>query len=302
MDVEALRLFAMVAREGGFTRAADKLRMPKSTVSRAVTRLEAELGQQLLFRSTRSLALTQAGEDLFQRCDQALITLESAFEAARTGAGLVEGLVRVTAPEDIGVIVVNPTVEELTRQFPRLRFELRYSEEFVDLVKEGFDFGVRIGKLPASALKSRKVGHTRFAFVASPEYLRRNPPIRSVADLAAHRALVFTPTAGSAQHPQWHGLDGGKAFTIPPQCVLLSNHARSLLELAIAGRGVSFLPDFVCAAAIADGSLARVLPQCASASFPVQVVYPGGKETSIRTRTLLDHLAARLSAVLQVGG
>ena len=153
MDLELCRIFVKVVQYNSFSKAAEVLKMPKSTVSRSITRLERETGTKLLVRSTRSLTVTQAGQEFYEASLGPIHQLEDAQKALVGKDSLLTGTVRMTAPEDLGTFVIAPAIAKLSSQYPSLRFELKYTDTIVDLVKEGFDLAVRIGRVKNSGLR-----------------------------------------------------------------------------------------------------------------------------------------------------
>ena len=172
MEIELIRIFVKVVQQSSFSRAAEILKVPKSTVSKAITRLEYETGAKLLLRTTRSLTLTAVGRAFYETCMGPIQTLEEAQKSLNGNESILTGLVRVTAPEDLGIEIIAPTIGELSRKHPLLNFELNYTDDIVDLIKEGFDIAIRIGKLPESSLKVKRIGEIQIIPVASPKYLK----------------------------------------------------------------------------------------------------------------------------------
>ncbi|RYZ66284.1 MAG: LysR family transcriptional regulator, partial [Proteobacteria bacterium] len=199
VELESTRVFVKVIESGSFTKAADLLRIPKSNVSRAVGRLESETGTKLITRTTRSLTLTAAGRAFYDSCRGPILTLEQARLSLDGRDSIVAGLVRVTAPEDLGNLVLAPTLAELSRKHPALSFQFQYTDQVVDLVREGYDLAIRLGKLRDSSMKAKKLGAIRLVLVASPKYLKDMPAISNPEHLMQHRCLTY---AGS-QSREW---------------------------------------------------------------------------------------------------
>src|SRR6266566_5612916 len=189
MELEPTRIFVKVVQQGSFSRAAELLKLPKSTVSRAVSRLETESGTKLLLRTTRSLTLTASGRAFYESCVGPIHALEDARKSLDGQDSIVVGTIRITAPEDFGTLVVSPAIGKLAKEHTGLVFEMHYTEKFVDLIKDGYDLAVRLGKLSPSRLKVRRFGEVAIIAVAAPEYLKQRPAIKKPQDLAMHDCM-----------------------------------------------------------------------------------------------------------------
>src|SRR5215213_5636241 len=186
MELDDLRSFVEVVESGGFGRAAARLGISKSMVSRRVARMEADLGTRLLSRTTRGIAPTEAGLDLKARGERILAELEDAREAVARHGGEIVGRLRLSVSLAFGVRHVAPVLAELAKQHPRLEMDVYYSDRIVDLIGERFDAAIRIGTLKESTLVARRIAPVRSVIVASPDYLARKGHPKSPSDLAAH--------------------------------------------------------------------------------------------------------------------
>ncbi|MCU0685624.1 MAG: LysR family transcriptional regulator [Polyangiaceae bacterium] len=196
MDLNRVAVFARVVEGNGFTAAAKALGLPKSSVSRAVTLLEAELGVRLLQRSTRKVSLTEAGSAFYERAARGLAGVEEAALAVADMQGALRGPIRMTSPADAGDRLLGPALARFLRRHPRVQVELVLTGRIVDLVAEGFDLALRAGHLRDGSLIARKVGDTAGGVFASPRYLSRHGEPARLDDLAAHRCVLFRPTRG----------------------------------------------------------------------------------------------------------
>ncbi|MCM2279490.1 MAG: LysR family transcriptional regulator [Oligoflexia bacterium] len=295
MELEPLRIFVKVIELGSFTRAAAVLNLPKSTVSRAVSRLEHQAHARLLLRTTRSLSLTAPGRAFYESCRDPIRALE---EARRTLDGVdarISGVVRLTAVDDLGVQVISPAMGRLISRHPELSFEFSFTDELVDLVREGFDLAIRVGKLNPSSFRARKLGEIALIPVAAPAYLARKPEIREPADLSEHDSLAFPGLA----LPRWTLCSGARTVSIPLRARALGNHMASLVELAANGAGVALVPAFLCKEKLESGELVRVLPRWSARGLPVSLVIPGAAEIPARIRLVAETLADELREVLR---
>ncbi|MDR3607637.1 MAG: LysR family transcriptional regulator [Oligoflexia bacterium] len=281
MELESTRIFVKVVQYGSFSRAASSLKMPVSSVSRAVSRLEREIGATLLQRTTRSLKLTASGQAFFDSSVGPIQLLEDARRSLQGTDSIVAGLVKITATEDLGKLAVTPALIALMRKHPALAFEFSYSDELVDLVSGGFDLAVRVGRLASSRFKAIKVGEIAIIAVASPPYLAANPEVRKPKDLAQHTLLGSTGSLGTDQHPR-----------------VIGNEMSTLVAIARHGAGIALVPQFVCDRDLKNGSLIRVLPGWSSARFPVFLVSVAKSEMPARVRIVADALTSSLKNVL----
>ncbi len=295
MGLEPTRIFVKVIQQGSFSRAAELLKLPKSSVSRAISRLEAEAGTKLLLRTTRSLTLTAAGRAFYESCAGAVQALEDARKSLDGQDSIVVGTVRLTAPEDFGVHVVSPVIGKLAKEHPGLVFELHYTDSVVDLVKGGYDLAIRIGKLNPSRLKAKRFGEVVLVAVAAPDYLKRRSAIKKPHDLVAHDCIMFTPRSPS---PNWTFRSAGKAVRVPIKPKLVANQMTSLVAMAVQGVGIAIVPMFLCKTELQSGQLVRVLTDWNGDSMPIAIVSPIGSSSSSRLKLISDKLAEAIEAAL----
>lgn len=295
MDIELVHLFVSVVKHGSFSRAADSLRLPKSTVSKAVSRLESETGTKLLVRTTRSQTLTAAGKAFYDSCVGPIQAIEDAQKSLAGNDSLIAGTIRITAPEDIGTEVIAPAVSVLLRKHPALNFELVYTDEVLDLVKDGIDLAVRIGSPRESGLKIKKMGEIRLMLVASPGYLKINPKIQKPQDLKDHVCLSLNVRPAGKL---WNLKSASGPAQVEIQPRLLSNQMSSLLKAALADGGVALVPTFFAKSLLESGELVRVLPKWTSHGMPVSMLSPLAFSSSARLRMTADHLTSTLQKAL----
>lgn len=295
MDLELIRIFVKVVQNNSFSRAAEILKLPKSTVSKAVTRLESETGTRLLVRTTRSLTLTAAGRAFHESCLGPIQLLEDARKSLDGRDSMLTGLIRLTAPEDLGAAIISPELARLAMAHPGLSFEMVYTDEIVDLVKDGFDLAVRIGPPRESRLKAKKVGEVELVTVAAPSYLKTAPRLREPGDLMNHlclglnhRVMLKTWTLKSKK--------GTVHASVNPR--LVCNQTSSLRQAALAGGGVALVPHYLCLGDIEAGTLDRVLPDWRSPGRQVSILSPISSTSSARLKITSEHLAGALSRAL----
>lgn len=295
MNVDLVRIFVKVVQNNSFTKAGEALKIPKSTISKAMTELETETGTKLLVRTTRSLTLTAAGKAFYDNCLGPIQAIEDAQKSLYGSDNLLVGNMRITAPEDLGTEVIAPAVGELTRKHQGLSFELLYTQDIVDLVRDGFDMAIRIGDLKESGLKVKKIGDVKLVLIASPEYLKEFGKITSPEDLKEHQCLAL---GGRVSHKSWalKSDKGSTKINVSPR--IASNQMSSILRAAISGAGIALVPSFLAHPHIQAGKIKRVLPHWTSHGLPVSMLSPLAFSASARLRMTSDHLFAHLQKAL----
>lgn len=291
MSLDLVRVFVKVVQSGSFSRAGLLLRLPKSTVSKSVARLEKDTGTKLLLRTTRSLTLTSAGRAFYESCLGPMSLIEEAQRSLQGQGSMLQGTLKITAAEDLGNEVIAPAVASLTRKHPGLRFELLFTDEVVDLVEQGFDLAVRIGNLKASGLKAKKIGDVVLVPVAAPAYLKKQPKIERPQDLLEHTCLSLYPRATSVE---WTFRSPREVVRVPVQPRMLANQMTSLLRSAIAGAGVAFVPSYLCRRELDSGKLERVLPAWCGDTFGVSLVSPLSISSAARLKLVGDFIVAEV--------
>lgn len=294
MNLDLCRIFVKVVQQGSFSKAADLLLVPKSTISKAVSRLERESGTKLLLRTTRSLSLTAAGRGFFDACLGPVQVLEDAQKSLQGGDSLLTGTVRITAPEDLGTFVLAPALAALTLRHPRLNFDLQYTDEVLDLVKDGFDLAVRIGRINESSFKIKRAGEVVLVAVASRKYLATQEKIRHPKDLEGKDCLSLSDQA----FRKWTMKSAKGTAHVPVNVRISSNQTSSLLNVARADGGIALVPKFLCEADLHSGALMRVLPEWSSPGMQVSMISPLATTSSVRLKMTADLLLSALQATL----
>jgi DNA-binding transcriptional LysR family regulator len=297
-QLEAMRVFVAISEAGSLSAAGRALGVPVAGVSRRLAALEAHLGARLLSRSTRRMALTEAGRRYLEACRRVVAEVAEADRSAGEESREPQGLLGVTAPVLFGRLHVLPVVVELLRAHPRLDVRLVLDDHNVDLIDAGLDVAVRIGALPDSALVATRVGSVRRISCASPAYLRaRGTPARP-EDLAAHDCVSFDAPAGSARgrwsYPSKRGL---RSVAVRSRLAVAS--AEAAVEAASAGLGITRVLSYQAQAAIAAGRLAPVLERFEPPALPVHLLHGEGRTPRPRLRAFLTLAAARLRAALR---
>jgi DNA-binding transcriptional LysR family regulator len=294
MDLNHVAVFVRVVELESFTAAANALGLPKSSVSRTVTRLEEELGVRLLQRTTRTLHLTDTGHAYYESARVALSGLEEAASAASNMSSEPRGIVRVTAPNDLGVLNLADIVVRFSRKFPLVHIELSLSSRFVDLVAEGFDLAVRAGKLTDSTLVARKIGSDSLGLFASAGYLKQHGRPKTFAEIARRDCVLFRGKNGKAD---WNltGPKGEETITVRGP---LSVDEIGFAQQAVGqGLGIGLLPiagATLVAAQRSAPSLVRILPEYAGGGAGLHVVSPPVRFQSAAVTAFRDFLIEEL--------
>ncbi len=294
MQLQALRYFAMVAATGSFAATARHFQVPASSVSRFVAALERELGQQLLYRNTRSVRLTEGGERYYLQLREILDALDVANEEAVGQDTEVRGLVRINAPVALGRLHIAALVGRLQGVHPGLDVELTLTDALIDPIQEGADITVRIGQLNDSALIGRTLAEQHYVVCASPAYLRRHGRPKTPEDLLAHRCLVYKGTAG-AQRWFFRRAPDEAPQVLQVRGPLSSNNAEVLVAAAKEGRGIVMFPTWLFDhACFSSRTLVRLLPGWIASEDAVlrriHLISPENRLRSRKVRVVLDFL------------
>jgi DNA-binding transcriptional LysR family regulator len=292
-DFEGLAIFAKVTELRSFAAASAELGLSKATVSKAVTRLEARLGARLFNRTSRRLALTDAGQKLSARATRLLLDGESAESEALARSVTPRGLVRLAVPMTFGVKAVAPILPDFLRQYPDVAIDLHLSDAMVDLIGEGFDAGLRIASLPDSSLIARRLCAMPRYTVAAPAYLKRHGRPTHPMHLARHRCLGY---AYLTTPDVWRYTNAtGEQASVRPAGPLRVNNGEALMPALLAGLGIADLPDFIVGDAIASGKVEVILKGWKLAEGAVHLVTPPGGPRPVRVEVLADFLASHFA-------
>lgn len=290
-DLDSLRLFVEVVDSGGFNRAARRLGLSKSVISRRIAQMESALGVRLLSRTTRGISLTDAGAEYKLRAERILSDYDEAREAVAQRGGEVVGLLRLSAPLAFGVRHVAPVLAKLAARHPRLELDVSYSDRIADILGERFDAAIRIGPMQDSALVARRIAPVRAVVVASPDYLKRHSRPASPEDLTAHDCLIYT---GSRQ-PDWQFHCGKRLVSVRPVGRLRADSGEAIVQWALAGLGLAMVPTFLVADHIASGALEPLLLDYPAPEASIYVLRPPGSYVPAKVRALTDILVEHFS-------
>ena len=290
-DLNDIVVFARVARERSFTRAADALQMPKSTVSERVARLEQRLGVRLLERTTRSIRLTPSGTAYFSRVARVVQELDDAEAAVTAAHNVARGVLRVASPLLFAQVFLADVVSEYLVRFPEVQVELVVADRAFDVVEEGLDAAIHLHVLGAmdAQVVARKLGMGERHCVASPAYLSARGAPRSIEDLAQHDCLA----SGPSRHATWDFVREGRTRTVAVDARYGVSSVELVHRAALAGHGIAVLPSFLCAGDLAAGRLVDVLDGWSPTEVVVHLVYPSHRHLSARVRAFVDLVVER---------
>ncbi|MBX4952439.1 LysR family transcriptional regulator [Rhizobium binae] len=292
-DFEGLAMFAKVAEERSFVRAAQTLGVSVPTVSRAVSRLEQRLGARLFNRTSRQLALTDFGLRLVDSAARIYAEAEMAEDAARELATRPRGLIRLAAPMDFGIRWLAPILPDFFELFPEVSIDLHMSDAVVDIVGDGFDAALRIAVLPDSSLVARRLAPVDRFILAAPAYLEQYGVPQHPRDLAAHHCLGY---AYRARQDAWRLRNSeGKEEVIVPSGSLRATNSQALVPMALRGLGIIELPEFLAHDYLVGGQLRPVLPDWTLPTGALYFVTPSARSRPAKVEVLSDFMMARLS-------
>jgi len=289
IDPNDLLVFAHIVEAGSFTRAAEQLGLPKSTVSRRLTHLEERLGERLLLRTTRKLTLTDFGHGMIGHARQVAAEVDAANALADHRRSRPTGRLRISMPEDFAMVILHDVLARYVARYPEVSLDIDLSPRRVDLVGENFDLALRFGDLPDDAtMAARPIGEFTQGVFASPDYLLRHGHPKRPEDLSRLDALCLIGRDG--QPRRWTLSDGARHVEFTPRARVTANSPDVLIGLACAASGVALVPMHYATEAVGAGRLQRVLPQWSSPGGMGWAVFPGRRLMPARTRAFLDLL------------
>ena len=288
LDLNDVAAFVRVVENTGFAKAARELGVPTSTVSRAVARLEEAAGVRLLHRTTRNLSVTSEGHAFHQRVAPLVASLRDATLHLGTGGKEPEGLLRITAPNDIGSAFLSGEVVRFAERYPLLRVELKLTNHKLNLVSEGIDVAVRAGRLESSSLVARKVGTLQVELYAAPSYAERHRLPTTLDELSKHQIVAFGARDGKIT---WQ-LEGPRGQeTLELACRIACDDFGFVRAVVSAGGGIGLIPRMLAASEVATGRLVRVLPDYGVKGAALHVIYPSARQVPVKVTAFRDFLA-----------
>jgi DNA-binding transcriptional LysR family regulator len=294
--LQGIVAFVQTVEAGSFTRAAERMGLSKSAVAKSVARMEQRLGVTLINRTTRRLSLTAEGEGFHESCLKALGELDAAQALLASRRRVPSGRLRVDLPLSFGRRIVAPVLLELGERHPELQLEISFNDRRIDLIEEGVDLAIRMGELGEGAgLIARRLFRQRSAICAAPAYLaRRGRPI-CVEDLAMHSCIRFGREGRIAV---WRLAEpGGGTRILAPAGRLVMGHGEAVLDAALAGQGLAYLPTWLTGEALKRGALEMVLSESAVDDIEVHALWPRTRDLAPKIRVVVDELLHRFSPV-----
>ncbi|MCR9221758.1 MAG: LysR family transcriptional regulator [Alphaproteobacteria bacterium] len=294
-DLSGIAVFAAVAEAGSFTKAGARLNLSKSAVSKQISKLEERLGAQLMNRTTRRLSLTEVGQAFYERCRRIVAEAEEAELAVTRLQIAPRGILKLSAPVSFGVEHLGPALPDFMAQHPEMQIDMECADRLVDLVEEGFDLAVRIGRLRDSSLIAKRIAFIRRKVLAAPGYWAAHGKPEHPSELTAHSCLTYTYLQ-TAQNWEFRDPETDEDFTVAvPTGALHANNGHVLADAAAGGQGVVFSPTFICREAIREGRLEPALEAFEPEPIGVHAVYPPNRHLSAKVRAFIDFLAARFA-------
>ena len=308
-DLSGMRVFLAAARLGSFSKAGRQLQLAPSSVSRQISQLEDSLGARLFTRTTRNLTLTGAGELLATHAQRILSELDEVRDAVRDFDALPRGVLRTTAPVAFGRVHVAPAILAFLQRYPEISVEFGHTDRMVDLIEEGIDVAIRIGRLPDSSLVARRLAPMRRRIYAAPEYLERHGRPNVPQDLERLDCLTFRLNEAGAiwRHgaDEWQLEGPAGTFEVPVRGPLKASSADVLVRAAVAGFGLILVLDWLVDHHVAAGRLVSVLDDYKVAhqagEGAIYAVYPFGRYVSAKVRVFVDHMAEYFAQALSGG-
>lgn len=288
--IDSMRLFVRVAELGSFSAAAQQMNVERSAVTRKIAALEAHLGAKLIARSTRRLSLTSAGAPYLEKCREILSLVEAAEADLTENRQAPRGHMRITLPFSFGIHQLMPMFGDFMNANPEVSIELDFSDQRVNLIEGGFDLAIRITERLGQGDVARKIGSSKGAVVASPEYLKRHGRPRHPGELANHECFGYLLATRSS----WPFIIDGESQWFPVSGRLQANSGDALLVSAIHGLGISRAPTFVVERAVRAGLLEVVLKKFQGPEMGIYAVFPSNRYVPHRVRSLVEYLAQRI--------
>lgn len=290
----AMQMFVRVVETGSFSKAAREFATTQPTVTKQVAAIEARLKARLLNRNTRGVSLTEPGTLYYEKCKSIVLDVEEADSVVRTRQSQAQGMLRIGTSVAFGRRVMVPLVLEFMSQHPQVQIDLSFEDRYTDLVAQGIDVAIRMGKLADSTLGARHLGVNPWLLVASPRYIKKHGIPKRPADLSAHNALIYSSVQGNdvwrVQPPS------GAAVTVPVTGRLRSNNLSAVLAAVRANLGVAALPRYVASDSLASGHVVQVLKGHSLPEQEIHAVFPSPKLVPAKVQAFIAFLQGRFGA------
>jgi len=285
MDYNLLKVFTKVAELGSFTQAAKVLNQPKSRVSRAIARLEDELGIQLIRRTTRKTSLTSIGLEFYQNVLPLMVGLNDELIRVSNFQEEMSGVIRITAPGDLAQTLVADVVSDYSSKFPKVEIQTIVTNEFLDLTKENIDLCIRAGKLADSSLIQKKLFDVSFIVVCSKTYQDNYGAVTTIDDLKKHKFLSF-----KGMEKEYFSTKSKNSSSITP--TIVSDSISMLLSMVLNNNGISILPDYFCKSHIQAGTLVQLLSTLKTKKENVHLLYTPSAKSSLKVKRFIETVSS----------
>lgn len=289
--LDAMQIFVRVAELASFTKAAESLGLPKASISTAVQQLESLLASRLLHRTTRKVQMTQDGQIFYERCKDLLADMDELEGLFQQGASNLSGRLRVDMPSGMAKNHIIPRLPELLAQHPQLQVEISSTDRRVDVIREGFDCVIRVGKLSDSSLIARPLGALELLNCVSPDYRARFGTPTTLTDLMNHQLIHYVITLGS-KSPGFEYTEKGEIKFLPMPGNITVNNSDAYSAACLAGCGIAQIPRIGAQEYLAEGKLIEVLKEYRAQAMPVSLIYPNRRNLSRRVQVFMDWVSS----------
>jgi DNA-binding transcriptional LysR family regulator len=287
-QLTSLGVFVAAVEEGSFAAAARRFGLSPAMAGKHVSEIEARLNARLLQRTTRRLSLTDAGQAYYERSKQILEAFDEANREASESQSLARGVLRVAAPVTFGAMHLGQVIARFVEDHPQVNVQAVLGDRYVDLLEEGIDVAIRIGRLTDPAQVARRIAPCRMVVCASPEYVERHGSPRKPSDLLHAPRLAFSDAVSAGD---WTLFDAkNRAHVIDGPVRISANNTQMLLSAALAGAGIAYGPTFVFGEHLRRGELVTLLPHYRTTDLVVQAVYPSARRIPFKVRRFVDYL------------
>lgn len=283
MNLDGIDIFVKVVQAGSFTSAAKQLNMPITTVSGKVAALEKRLGITLLHRTTRKLNLTDSGEVFFKHCEKALDEIKAGESELSQSKSEIEGVLKITASLDVSQTLLPPILRDYLKRYPKVKIELIVTNRQVDLISEGIDLALRVGKLKDSTLMAKKFMEAQACLWASPTYIKKHGSPQHPKQLAEHTFIEFSRTPKKIRLTK-----NQSVVEVETSGQIIVDDMSTLKSFVLAGDGIGTIPNFICESEEKNGQLVRILPSWTWGSFNLSFVYPPQRFVSAKVRSFIE--------------
>lgn len=281
-------IFYHLIEQGSFSKAADIVGLTKSVVSKHITRLEQELGVQLIYRTTRKLTLTEAGKVFFEHAQSIHQSVQQAENAMNGLGDSLSGSIRISVPTISGELILSEAIADFSEQYPDIHIHMDLDNNFVDLIEDGFDLAIRTGALQDSSYIARRLVEAQWVICAAPSYLAKRGTPKKPTDLEQHNCLAYSYQETGAN--DWLFKSGDDVYTLKVQGNFSTNNAAALRKAALFNLGLIYVPKVLVAEDLAAGSLVEVLQHQVGKSLGIYAIYPYTKLQPAKVKLLIEHL------------